>query len=509
MERDFTPGFTIFYDSSSREAGRRREFTSICPLCNKETKKPITISCGHTFCWSCYHEYEEAKGQFGYSCPSCINQEPDEPLQLVSVDENGLLVLQERVLYSCFLGRRIEEYPVYVISVIGERRRGKSFLMNYLIKALQSQETAKEFDLGAEDEILKGFPWKPGTDRVTYGIWIWSKPFILERNGQKVAVFLLDTEGSMDMEGDRKAYIKMCMLTMLLSSHLICNVNNDIKETDIDYLELYCDGINRDKLDNLKYFDFLIRNWHDPKKCTANDAKSYMTKETEKMKNRYKNCNFLAVLRQCSSECFLMPHPGTEITSKETGRLKDMNKEFQDSLRTYLSGVVERVQLNIGPADHTNTLTCSEMFQMMTVFVSYINDLKYNISSPLEMYNMRKNQERMEEIKNEFQKFLSSWPMWRLRIGDTVAEKISELQKEFEQSFRGINEEDRKDLLEKLKEYLLTEGDKFCRSHNIKLLINGVPVGLALIGAVNPAAARVAFNGAAKLAGWILFRKFF
>ncbi|XP_044134922.1 RING finger protein 112-like [Bufo gargarizans] len=418
--------------------------------------------------------------KYGYSCPECINQKPDEPLHLVSVDENGLLVLQDKILYRCFLSRRIDKYPVYVISVIGERRTGKSFLMNYLIKALQSQETAKKFDLGEEDEILKGFTWKPGPDKVTFGIWIWSKPFILERNGQKVAVFLLDTEGSMDMEGDRKASIKMCMLTMLLSSHLVYNVNSSIKETDIDDLEIYCHGIGSDKRYKLKYFDFLIRNWYDPKKCATNDAESYINKETEKMKKRYKNCTFLKVLDQCSSECFLMPNPGPEITSQETGRLRDMNKEFQDSLRTYLSGVVKRIYLNIGPADYENTSTCSEMIRIMMEFVSYLNDLKYNISSPSEMYNMGKNQEHMEKIKNEFQEFLNSWPMWRLRIGDTVANKISELQQKFENSFIYINEDDHKDQLEKLREYLVTEGDKFCRNHNTKLLLNGIPALVAL-----------------------------
>ncbi|XP_044132908.1 RING finger protein 112-like [Bufo gargarizans] len=251
----------------------------------------------------------------------------------------------------------------------------------------------------------------------------------------EVAVFLLDTEGSMDMEGDRKANIKMCMLTMLLSSHLVYNVNSSIKETDIDYLEIYCHGIGSDKRYKLKYFDFLIRNWYDPKKCATNDAESYINKETEVY----------------------------------------MNKELQDSLRTYLSGVVKRIYLNIGPADYENTSTCRQMIGIMMEFVSYLNHLKYNISSPSEMYNMGKNQEHMEKIKNEFREFLNSWPMWRLRIGDTVANKISELQQKFKESFIYINEDDRKDQKEKLREYLVTEGDKFCRNHNTKLLLKGIP----------------------------------
>ncbi|XP_066449500.1 RING finger protein 112-like [Eleutherodactylus coqui] len=488
------PGFTIFYDfpCAGNTRKRRRLLNPICGLCNKESCNPIQIPCGHDFCFVCFSEYRDTKQKFGYRCPSCINQEPNEPLQLVSVDENGQLVLEERVLHRCFLGRRIEEYPVYLISVIGEKRTGKSFLMNYIMKALQSQEAGKGFDLGAEDKILKGFPWKPGSDKVTSGIWIWSGPFILEQNGQKIAVFLLDTEGSMDMEGERMANIKMCMLNMLLSSHLVYNVNSSIKETDIDYLEIYSYGVGSDKLHNLKYFDFLIRNWYHPKKCGANYAESYLKKEMQKIKKKYKGCTFLKVLRHCPSECFLMPHPGSQITSDDKGRLKDMNPEFRDSLRSYLSDVLSRVQLNIRSADR-NTLTCSEMFQMMKVFVSHINGLRYNISSPTEMHSMKTNLENMQAIKNEFQEFLSNWPFWKIKIGDQVSNKILELHQKCEKSYRYINEEDRNEQLEKLKIYLVTEGDKFCKSHNIKLLINGIPALGALGAAIAaPIAAPVA-----------------
>ncbi|XP_075715040.1 RING finger protein 112-like isoform X2 [Rhinoderma darwinii] len=433
MEQDLKPTYTIFYNCptvASTEKKTSRRLNSTCPLCFGVTKDPISISCGHTFCSNCFTEYRASKEKFGYDCPSCIRQEePNEPLHLVRVDENGLLELQERALYRCFLDQRIEEYPVYLISVIGAKRTGKSFLMNYIMKALQSQ----------------------------------------------IAVFLLDTEGSMDIEGERKANIKLCMLTMLLSSHLVYNVSSRITEADIDYLEIYCNGVGSDRLHNVKYFDFLIRDWYHPKKCEAEDADFYIKGEIKKIKNRYKDCILLDVLNQCSSECFLMPHPGDKITSKEKGSPEDMREEFQYSLRTYLSGVVKRAQNSIGSADSKNTFTCNEMFQMTMMFLSFINDLKYNISSPSEMYNMRKNQEKMEEIKEEFQDFLSNWPWWKFKAGDEVANKISQLQQKFKESFKSTNDEDRNDMTKKLETYLITEGKKICISHNIKLILPHIP----------------------------------
>ncbi|KAM4036223.1 RING finger protein 112-like isoform 2-T2 [Anomaloglossus baeobatrachus] len=404
-------------------------------------------------------------------------------MQLVSVNENGL-ILDEKVLQRCFLSGGIEQYPVFLISVIGERRTGKSFLMNYIMKALQNQERTNAFGLGAEDEILKGFSWKPGPDTVTNGIWIWSKPFIVEQNGEKIAVFLVDTEGSMDIDVERKSNIKMCMLTMLLSSYLVYNMSATVKETDIDYLEIYCSGVGSDKLHKLKYFDFLIRNWYDPNNCGAKDGESHFQVLIEKMKKRYKNCIFLEVLNQCSSRCSLMPYPGSEITCGMNGRLKDMNKEFQESLTTYLSDVMERVQLSIGSADGIKTLTCSDLAQkMLTEFFPYINEMKCNISSPSEMLIMKENQETMQEIKNEFQDFLNNWPMWKLRIGNQIAEKIAELLQKFDSLYRHINEDDREDQLKTLGKYLVTEGDKFCKRHNVKLCLHGITavVGFAAL----------------------------
>lgn len=36
-----------------------------------------------------------------------------------------------------------------------------------------------------EDDTIKGFDWQNGTDAVTQGIQIWSKPFIFENKPNK------------------------------------------------------------------------------------------------------------------------------------------------------------------------------------------------------------------------------------------------------------------------------------------------------------------------------------
>lgn len=42
-----------------------------------------------------------------------------------------------------------------------------------------------------EDDKIEGFEWRNGTDRVTHGFQIWSKPFIVKnKSNEKVCIVL-------------------------------------------------------------------------------------------------------------------------------------------------------------------------------------------------------------------------------------------------------------------------------------------------------------------------------
>lgn len=43
-----------------------------------------------------------------------------------------------------------------------------------------------------DDDTIQGFEWRNGTDVVTYGIQIWSKPFIFENSSNEKVCFLFD-----------------------------------------------------------------------------------------------------------------------------------------------------------------------------------------------------------------------------------------------------------------------------------------------------------------------------
>ncbi|XP_075034925.1 RING finger protein 112-like [Mixophyes fleayi] len=503
-----------------------------CSVCLDDLQNPVSIACGHTFCHSCITTHWSTPQLGGFLCPECrascprhqiapdyrlmnliskiqmgvqekpsekecpMSSEPGYPVQLMWTDGNGCLHLNESVVNDCFMNKKVLNYPVYLLCVIGEKRRGKSFLMNYIMRALESQERGEEFSLGEDGEPLLGFEWRSGVESTTKGIWMWNKPFILGQKGEKVAVYILDTEGSLDIEGNRESCIKLSALSMLLSSHLIFNVVGCLKETELDYMEMYLHMGEEYGSQRLQYLDILIRDWHDSENCGRDAAWFYINREIEKLQ---KGCSYPKVLwglRSSLTRCFLLPHPGKGITGESQGRLQDMDEDFQECLRTYVTDVVRGVPHRI-KTDHTGeVLTCSRLPSMLKEFVNVLEGQNYGFSTPMEMFYAIKNQKILENFKKEMQDFLNIQPFHLLppTMRTLVSDKSAELAERFSDSLMGPNLTHRDCLLTELKSHLLEEQEKFCSGYTTRFTCSavglGLTAGIGLYGVVGAAAAK-------------------
>ncbi|KAM5172650.1 RING finger protein 112-like isoform 2-T2 [Mantella aurantiaca] len=474
----------------------------ICDLCCEEVQDFISNPCEHVFCWPCISKYRAESSSPGNNCPTCYL---NKPCQLVSTDETRQLQLDESVVKRCFLD--IEDYPVYVISVIGERRSGKSFLMNYLMRVLRNLEKKKVLNFGAENEPLNGFPCWPGTDKVTEGIWIWGKPFILENNGNKMAVFLLDTEGTKNTTSHKTVSMKLFLLTMMISSHLVYNVKDNVKETNIDYLEIYCDPNENDSFHPffaLKYFDILVRDRPESEDCETDFAKSYIEEQIQNQSKRDMK-SVLPMVEEKKVQCFLMPHPGVAIAEGEIASLRDMDEDFKHYFKRYLIDVMERTKKCIP------VMTCRKLAAKLKKCVEYVqNERKF--SSPLELCDRLKTQveknteQEKENIKTEFQDFLKEQTRLKSpnQMSTVVSEKAIEIITNFHERFPLTSYEQHRSLAETLMNQLKGEGDNFCATQSkfAKTLKVGIHAGLAtasaaaitfLLPAMVPAAAAGGF----------------
>ncbi|CAL5066787.1 unnamed protein product [Urochloa decumbens] len=110
--------------------------------------------------------------------------------------------------------------PIAAVSVIGPYRSGKSFLLNQLLTL----------------SCDKGFGVGHMRDTKTKGIWVWGSPIELDIDGSIVSVLYLDTEG-FESVGKSNVYDdRIFALATVLSSVLIYNLPETIREADISRL---------------------------------------------------------------------------------------------------------------------------------------------------------------------------------------------------------------------------------------------------------------------------------
>ncbi|XP_040202148.1 RING finger protein 112-like isoform X2 [Rana temporaria] len=344
-----------------------------------------------------------------------------------------------------------------------------------------------------EDEPLNGFRWGSGTDIVTEGIWIWGKPFLLENNGQKMAVFLLDTEGAENEAYHESASMKLHVLTMMISSHLVYNVKGNVQETDINYLEIYYDPLEDDPyypFFELKYVDVLVRDRLEGEDVGVHFSTTYIKEEIQKLGRRNMK-GVLNMVEEKTVRCFLMPYAGNAIIKGENARLRDMNEDFKKHLGMYLLEVVRRAQ------GCTSVMTCQKMAAKLKVCMEYVQNERY-CSSPLELCNHlkiqteRKTADEMTRMKIEFQNVLRDQTWWRLpkQMSTLVTEKTTEIMKTFQELPLLIRYDHQELLLTTLKQQLKEEGDNFCATHKSGLMHTGVKaiVHVGLAAAVTAAA---------------------
>ncbi|XP_031123158.1 guanylate-binding protein 4 [Ipomoea triloba] len=110
--------------------------------------------------------------------------------------------------------------PIAAVAVIGPYRSGKSFLLNQLL-SLSCDE---------------GFGVGHMRDTKTKGIWVWGSPIIVDIDGVKTSVFYLDTEGFESIGKSNVYDDRIFALATVLSSVLIYNLPETIREADISRL---------------------------------------------------------------------------------------------------------------------------------------------------------------------------------------------------------------------------------------------------------------------------------
>lgn len=304
----------------------------------------------------------------------------------------------------------VKEYPVVIISIAGSFRKGKSFLLGFFLKYLETQTKGNWL---RKDDKIKGFEWRGGTERVTSGIHIWSKPFICEnKNGEKVAVLLMDTQGVFDNDSTVKDCVSLFALSNLISSVQIYNLMQQLQEDDLQHLEFFtafgklvAKESDETDINNAKFI-YLIRDWGSSYEYPygKDGGNRYIKKQLEINSNQHEELKELRkrLLKSFPNiGGFLLPYPGKAVVTKKAfdGQVKDMDDDFVENVKSFVLHILSREMLT-AKRIHNKTLTGEDIVKYIKAYVELLEKGEY--PTPQTAFQATAEVGRGEAIKRAF-----------------------------------------------------------------------------------------------------------
>ncbi|XP_032396858.1 atlastin-2 isoform X2 [Etheostoma spectabile] len=307
-----------------------------------------------------------------------VEEEKARPIQVVLANEDEhSFELDAAALERILLQDHIKDLNVVVVSVAGAFRKGKSFLLDFMLRYMHSQVGSW---MGGDDEPLTGFTWRGGCERETTGIQIWSEVFVVDKpDGSKVAVLLVDTQGAFDSQSTIKDCATVFALSTMTSSVQVYNLSQNIQEDDLQHLQLFTEygrlAMEEIYLKPFQSLMFLIRDWSYPYEHDygLEGGNNFLNKRLQVKQNQHEELqNVRRHIHSCFSNigCFLLPHPGLKVATNPyfDGRLKDIDDDFKRALAELVPLLLapdRLVEKEIGG----NKVTCRDLLEYFKAYI--------------------------------------------------------------------------------------------------------------------------------------------
>ncbi|KFO35932.1 RING finger protein 112 [Fukomys damarensis] len=505
-----------------------------CSICLERLREPISLACGHDFCIRCFSTHR-VPGCEPPCCPECrkickqkkglrslgekmrlLPQRPlppalqescavrAEPLLLVRINASGGLILRMGAINRCLKHPLARDTPVCLLAVLGEQHSGKSSLLDHLLRGLPGLEPGGEgsWSRGGEGS-LQGLRW--GANGLSRGIWMWSHPFLLGKEGKKVAVFLVDAGDAMSPELSRETRIKLCALTTMLSSYQILNTSQELKNIDLDYLEMFvhvAEVMGRHYgMVPIQHLDLLFRDSSHSNKA----GQGHVGDILQKLSGKYPKVQELLLGNR--ARCYLLPSPGRRWMNKGRGSPGDTDDDFRHLLRPYVLDVLSAAPQHAksrcqGYWSEGRTmargdrrlLTGQQLAQEIKNLSGWMGRTGPGFSSPDEMAAQLHDLRKVEVAKKEFEEYVRQQDVATKRIfsalrvlPDTMRNLLSS-QKETILARHGVALlcKEREQTLEALEAELQAKAKAFMDSYTMRfcghLAAVGGAVGAGLMG---------------------------
>ncbi|TSK20062.1 Atlastin-2 [Bagarius yarrelli] len=289
-------------------------------------------------------------------------EEEAGPVQIVVADEDEhQFSLDEQALERILLQEHVRDLNVVVVSVAGAFRKGKSFLLDFMLRYMYNQKSS--LWIGGNDEPLTGFTWRGGCERETTGIQAWSEVFVVEKpDGTKVAVLLIDTQGAFDSQSTIKDCATLFALSTMTSSVQLFT----------EYGRLAMEEIYLKPFQSLM---FLIRDWSYPYEHAygLEGGNMFLEKRLQVKQNQHEELqNVRKHIHSCFTNisCFLLPHPGLKVATNPyfDGRLRDIDPDFKKELANLIPLLLAPENL-VEKEISGSKVTCRDLVQYFKAYM--------------------------------------------------------------------------------------------------------------------------------------------
>ncbi|GAU98315.1 hypothetical protein RvY_09478 [Ramazzottius varieornatus] len=414
------------------------------------------------------------------------------PIQIVITNEDHTFSLDEEALSSVLLRSDVVHKKVVIVSVAGAFRKGKSFLLDFMLRYLRATDHLSQAEihqgswLGDEAQSLTGFHWRGGSERDTTGILLWNQPFFRKLpNGDEVVVLVMDTQGAFDSQSTVKDCATVFALSTMISSIQIYNLSQNIQEDDLQHLQLFTEygrlAMTSTTAKPFQRLLFLVRDWSFPYEADygIKGGENLLSRRLELSDKQHPELQQLrAHIKKCfdSIQCFLMPHPGLRVATnpKFDGRLSDIEQDFKARLVELMPIILS--PLNLVPKEiNGQDITASDLLEYFKAYIkiyqgetlpepktmmeatSEANNLSA-VNAAKELY-----MEKMEELCGGDKPYLNPQKLEH----ENILIQGSAVQK-FKDSPKMGGEEFSRKYLEKLEEDLKASFESFSRHNESK-----------------------------------------
>ena len=215
-------------------------------------------------------------------------------------------------------------------------------------------------------QISTGFSVSSGNERNTTGILFWNRPFVIERDHQRICILIMDTQGLWDPETGNELNTCIFGLSAVLSSYLIFNTKGTLNSEQFKQLARLSEfsrGVAEGKEKGFQHLHLLCRVYAEYD-LSYDDLRMGLKrisdcKEEIQTKPAFKDS--YTTIANCFEEfdVFCLPRPGDIDDKGYDGSLVKIKSLFMQMLGYYIEQIVKTIQ----PRRINGRIVTCEMFK--------------------------------------------------------------------------------------------------------------------------------------------------